>query len=194
MAADRRRAGGFAALLAACAAAGLLVLTGCGSSGSGGQPSWAKALGTSVTVAAPASAQPGHGSPGAAVQGFRAAIEAKNWAALCGYVEPAVHAQCTQLSTYGSAASRYFPSLKNIGLGYTAIDDNRALVVTTATFCAPPASSSTCHTNNDPAAVLSSGKLFSALWTEADNSSANDYSLALCVKAGGSWYVYLHTM
>jgi hypothetical protein len=180
--------------LLAWAAAGLLALTGCGSSGGGGQPSWAKALGAGVTVDAPTSAQPGHGSPGAAVQGFLTAIEAKNWAALCGYVEPAVYGQCTQLSTYGSAASRYFPSLKNIGLGYTATDGNRALVGTTGTLCAPPASSSTCHTNKDPAAILSSGKPFSTLWAEANNSSANAYSLALCVKAGESWYVYLQTM
>jgi hypothetical protein len=187
-----RRRGWLVPAAVVALAAGLLALTGCGSSGS--QPSWANALGTSVTVDAPASASPGHGSPGAAVQGFLAAIEAKNWAALCGYVEPAVHAQCTQLSAYGPAASRYFPSLENIGLGYTAIDGNRALVGTTGTFCAPPASSSTCHTNKDPAAIFSSGKAFSALWTESVNGSANAYSLATCVKAGGNWYVYLQSM
>jgi hypothetical protein len=50
-------------------------------------------------------------------------------------------------------------------------------------------------TNTNPAAILSSGTSFKALWAAsvADESiSANFYSLGPCVEAGGKWYFYLH--
>jgi hypothetical protein len=77
-------------------------------------------------------------------------------------------------------------TIKNLAIGYTAIRGNQALVGATGTFCA----SGKCSTNTDPAALFSSGKTFSALWSSADNQDASVYSLAACVKVDGKWYVY----
>ncbi|MBV9446792.1 MAG: hypothetical protein JO345_12970 [Streptosporangiaceae bacterium] len=159
--------------------------------GGNDRPAWARSLGTGVAVNRPGPASPGHGSPGAAVYGFLAAIEAKNWAALCEYAAPAGHAPCTHLPAWRTAARPYFPDLKNIALGYTATDGNTALVDTTGTVCPAFTSSSKCYTNEDPAAILSSGKPFSTLWTEAISTSGNTYWLIPCVMAGGSWYIYI---
>jgi hypothetical protein len=59
-------------LLVACGLAATLTTTGCSSSS---EPSWASALGSGVTVQAPAQTAPGNGSPAAAVQGFVGALE-----------------------------------------------------------------------------------------------------------------------
>jgi hypothetical protein len=125
------------------------------------------------------------------VYGFLAAIEAKKLAALCEYVVLPVHAQCPQLPVRGADAGSFFPDAKNIALGYTANDGSTALVGTTGTICPGFISSSGCYTNEDPAAILSSGKPFSTLWTEAISTSGTTYSLIPCVKKSGNWYVYL---
>jgi hypothetical protein len=75
----------------------------------------------------------------------------------------------------------------NFALGYTAIDGGRALVGTTGTFCSPEATPK-CITNDDPVAVLSSGKSFSTLWNETIHSTGG-YSLVPCIKVGGKWYL-----
>ena len=64
---------------------------------------------------------------------------------------------------------------------------HEALVGGTGTFCA----SGKCTTNTDPAALFSSGKTFSALWSTANNQNPGIYSLAaLIIEVDGKWYIY----
>ena len=175
----------------ACGLAGLLAAAGCSSgasSGSGSQPSWASALGSSVTVDAPAQVSPGTGSPAAAVQGVLTATGSGNYAQECNYVEPNEQADCKNASTGFTSADT--PSFKNVQIGYVAIDGTQALVGATGTFCVPNETPK-CYTNNDPAAIFSTKKSFSALWTQTNKAStANTYSLAPCIEISGKWYVY----
>jgi hypothetical protein len=171
--------------LLACGLAGLLA-AGCG--GSSAPPSWASALGSGVTVDPPAQVSPGTGSPAEVIQGVFAAIGSKQYKQECTYVEPSEQAGCKT----GAAAlnSSNAPSLKNAGIGYVAIDGDQALVGTTGTFCAPD-STPKCFTNSDPAAIFSTKKSFSTLWTQANQSSSqNAYSLAACIQVAGHWYLY----
>ena len=67
-----------------------------------------------------------------------------------------------------------------------------ALVGATGTFCVPNANPE-CYTNSDPAAIFSTQKSFSSLWTATNSSSSssqNAYSLVPCVEVSGPWYVY----
>jgi hypothetical protein len=175
------------AIMAVVVIATAAILTVVAIGGGSAQPPWAKALGAEVTVDAPASASPGHGSPGAAVSGLIGAVEAKSWAAFCEYAVVPGHDQCPDLSILSSGTSSLFPALKNIALGYIATDGNEALVGTTGTYCAANPTSE-CHTNQDPAAILSSGRPFSTLWTDALSNSANAYALIPCFKQNGEWY------
>jgi hypothetical protein len=162
-----------------------LVAAGCSSNSA---PPWASALGSGVTVTAPAQVSPGNGSPGAAIEGVFAAISAKNYPAECSYVEPSKQAACK--SGAASLSSSTAPSFKNAGIGYVATDGDKALVGTTGRFCIPDQTPE-CYTNNDPAAIFSSKKPFSTLWTDANkNSTTNVYSLAPCIEIGGKWYLY----
>jgi hypothetical protein len=171
----------------ACGLAGLLAVTAC-SSGSSAPPSWAAALGSGVTVTAPAQVSPGDGTPGAAVAGVFAAVGAKHYTAECTYLEPSVQADCK--SGAAQLTSKNAPNLKNAAIGYTVIHGNEALVGTTGTFCVP-GETPECYTNNDPAAILSSGKSFATQWTAANKtSSANAYTLAPCIEVNGKWYLY----
>jgi hypothetical protein len=177
------------AALLACGIAGLLSAVGCSSSS---QPSWASALGPSVTIVGPASVTSGQGSPGAAVQGLFAAIGAKHYKAECPYFQPSVQAECNSVPV--AEMSKDEPYFKNVGIGYVAIDGDKALVGTTGTFCVPNEKPA-CFTNNDPAAIFSGNKdSFGTLWTaqdKASNTSSDDnvYTLAPCVKVGGKWYL-----
>jgi hypothetical protein len=187
--------------IAAVAAA----IAGCGSSASstpgasaGGvvaasaKPSWASALGSGVTIVAPASASPGNGSPQAVVAGLAAAENSGNFTSVCQYYTPATQSQCkSQISAAVSASPSAVASAvghaTNFGIGYTAIDGTEALVGTTGTFCA----SGSCFTNSDPAAIFSTGKSFSDLWSGANSSSdSNTYTLAPCTEVDGKWYIY----
>jgi len=76
----------------------------------------------------------------------------------------------------------------NFALGYVVIDGNRAAVGMTGNFCTP-GHSPECFTNDDPAAVFSSAKSFSALWSNAVTPSS-EYSLNPCIEVGGKWYIY----
>ena len=170
--------------------------------GGGATPSWATALGSGVTVVPPASASPGLGSPQAAVAGDVADIESGQLLADCSYVVPDEQSNCkssinsVEASLGPSALASAAGTAKNFGLGYTAIDGNEALVGTTGTFCSSDSGSSgsspSCFTNSDPAAILSSGKSFATLWSEANNSnsSSSTYSLAPCMEVDGKWYLY----
>jgi hypothetical protein len=203
-----------AGAILACGTA-LLAITGCSSHSSGpsaaggatgatataatspstSAPSWASTLGSGVTVVAPETAAPGHDSPGAVVTGFFDALNAKKYVALCSYLIPGTQSGCRTLygaETPGSLA-KIMPFAKNVRLGYIAIDGMKALIGTTGEFCSP-LESPECSTNNSPAAILNSGKSFSALWTtaaaEASNSSGPAaYMLFPCQEVGGKWYL-----
>jgi hypothetical protein len=170
--------------LLACAATALAVVTSCSSSSA---PSWAAGLGSGVTVQSPAQVPPGNDSPGAAVAGVIAATTAKRYVDICDYAEPSVQAECKQDMTGIPASAEQ--TVKNGKIGYIAIHGDEALVGTTGTFCAPTETPK-CFTNNNPAAILSSGKPFATLWTEANNTASdNVYTLAPCIKVDGKWYL-----
>jgi hypothetical protein len=186
-AAGRPLRAGFGAAFLGCGLVGLLAVTGCSSSSA---PSWASALGPGVTVQAPVKVAPGYGSPAAAIEGVVSAIFPKHYQAECPYLQPSQQAMCR--SNASALTSSTGPSLQNAAIGYVATDGDRALVGTTGKFCSPQAKPE-CYTNNDPAAAFSSNKKsFSALWTEVNNDSqANTYSLAPCIRVNGKWYFYL---
>jgi hypothetical protein len=188
----------------------LLALAGCSSSSSissaaGGAtgttasaapapPSWVSALGSGVTVVAPETAAPGQDSPGALIAGYIHLLNTKSYKSFCSYLLPANQPDC--LALYSSAApgalAAAMPSLKNARAGYIAIDGTRALVGMTGEACSP-LDSPKCVTNNDPAALLNSGKSFDTLWkaTMAQANTPNAphvYSLLPCQKVGGKWY------
>jgi len=178
----------------ACGTAALLALAGCSSSPSSSAPSWASALGSGVTVVAPETTAPGNDSPGAVMTGFIDALSAKKYTALCSYLLPSTQSECRTIfsSVSLSTLSGKLPFAKNFRLGYVAIDGTKALIGTTGEECVP-GQSPECSTNNSPAAILDSGKSFSALWktavAEADSSSSsNAYALSPCLKVGGKWY------
>ena len=188
------------AALAACALAGLAVVAGCSSGG--GQPSWAGALGSGVTVDSPGSASPGTGSPEAVLVGVASAystgritspLSTGHLVDLCKYEEPSQRSGC--ISSWGSATLAEevdladLPIPKNVKPGYTAIDGDKALVGFTGTVCVLKLSPS-CFTNNDPAAILDSGKSFSTLWSQSLTSPGNVYSLSPAIKINGNWYAY----
>src|SRR5580658_7559269 len=175
----------------ACGLAGLLAAAGCSSgagSGASGQPSWASALGSGVTVDAPAQVSAGTGSPAAAVEGVLTAVGSGQYAQECNYVEPSEQSDCKTAAAGFNASDS--PSFKNVQIGYVATDGTQALVGATGTFCVPNETPK-CYTNNDPAAIFSTQKSFSALWTQTNKAStANTYSLAPCIEISGKWYVY----
>jgi hypothetical protein len=185
------------AALAACAMAALLAATACGSSGgsggglAGGQPSWAKTLGTGVTVVPPGTALPGNDSPGAVMAGVYAAIAKGPITDFCKYEQPSQQSACNSTFsqvTQAEVASQ-LPNFKNFGLGYVAIDGAKALIGVTGTICVPHQTPK-CFTNTDPAAIFKSGKPFATLWTQAVGAPANVYSLSPAVKVNGKWYAY----
>jgi hypothetical protein len=195
--------------LFACSSVLLLGLGGCGSSSpkvaaipaaatttaasassAGARPAWAQGLGAGVTVIAPATTPPGHGTPGAALQGEVNAANMGKLVGACPYFPPSTQAACHAKLAGVPAADD--PTFKGFALGYTAIHGDQALVGATATTCVP-GQKPACSTNNDPAAIFSTAKPFAALWAEAtanNNSAAfTGYSLAPCIKIGNSWYV-----
>ena len=105
----------------------------------------------------------------------------------CAAFEPSVVAKC-QTDVSGAPASDD-PTYKDFHTGYVAADGDQALVGATGTFCEPTGKPA-CSSNSDPAAILSSGKPFATLWSEAvaaQGSNSNSYSLAPCTKVNGSW-------
>lgn len=199
--------------LAACAVAGLLALVGCSSGGSSsssgastpasssatastspaastpasGQPSWAASLGAGVTVTAPQAFSPGTDSPGAAVQGELSAFASKKPTTLCDYQQPSFQAQCK--AGISQVPADHLPFASNTAIGWVAIQGTKALVGTTGKYCTP-GQTPECFTNSDPAALFTSAKTFSQLWSDAVKSPVNAYSLAPCVQVGGKWYIY----
>ena len=186
MTTDRTRATTRAALLV-CALVGLLAAAGCSSGSSGSQPSWASKLGSGVTVTGPAKVTPSNDSPAAAVSGLITAFTTKQYAAECGFLQPSAQTNCS--TAVGQMNSSNAPYASNTGIGYVAVHGSQALVGTTGTFCSP-GQKPECYTNNDPAAIFSSGKSFSDLWNQANqNSNQNAYTLAPCIEINGKWYI-----
>jgi hypothetical protein len=188
--------------LGACALAGVLAATGCSSgSGSGGgsgagstgsgQPSWAKSLGTRVTIVPPGPASPGNATPGDVMAGVVKALSVGPITDFCRYEQPSQQSSCR--TTFGqvtrSEAASELPTFKHFALGYMAIDGTKALIGVTGTICVPNQKPS-CYTNKDPAAILDSGKPFATLWNKAVAAPANVYSLSPAIEVNGSWYAY----
>lgn len=201
-----RRLGTGLALLA-CGVTGVVALAGCGSgtpssspattTSSGATstsatvsalPSWASALGAGVTVVAPRSASPGHGSPGSVVAGLVASLASKHLKNQCAYVPPDDQAPCR--SQVSQVPASQMPYATNFALGYVVISGDKAVVGMTGKFCTP-GKSPECFTNDDPAAIFSTAKSFAALWANAIKPS-KIYSLNPCIEIGGKWYMYIH--
>jgi hypothetical protein len=177
-------------VLAACALASLAAVGGCTSGA--GQPSWAGALGSGVTVDSPGSASPGNGSPAGVLLGVAAAYSTQHFTDLCKYEEPSQRSGCTSAWSGTPALDvdlADLPIFKNVKPGYTAIDGNKALIGFTGKVCVLKLSPS-CFTNNDPAAILDSGKSFSALWSQSLTWHGNGYSPSPAIKVNGTWYAY----
>jgi hypothetical protein len=185
------------AVLAACALAILAAVAGCtsggGQSSSAGSPrSWAGSLGSGVMVDPPGSAAPGNDSPQGVMLGVAAAYSG-HYTGLCRYEPPGAQSGCVAAWS-GDPGDRVdlseLPFGRNIKPGYTAIDGDEALIGYTGSVCELKRSPS-CVTNNDPAAILDSGKSFSTLWTQSLLSfSESGYSLSQAVKINGKWYAY----
>lgn len=173
-------------------AAALLAVAACGSGGSVGSapsaaPSWEKALGAGVTVTA-GNASPGDGSPGGSLLGALAGANADDFAKFCSYFSPSNQGSCISAYSGMSAASLKAAMItsKNVVVTYTAIDGDEALVGITGTVCDPNQTPS-CVSNTDPAALLDSGKPFTALWSESVASTSGYTPLAM-TKVNGKWY------
>ena len=123
--------------------------------------------------------------------GVAAAFTTGHLVDLCKYQQPS--AGCT--SFWGSPNLRSqvdladYPTFKNLKIGYTAIHGDKALVGFTGTICVLKDYPS-CFTNKNPAAVLDTGKSFSALWSQSLTSQANVASLSPVIKINGNWYAY----
>ena len=163
--------------------------TGTGHATGGASPSWARSLGSGVTVTAPGAAA--SGSPGAVLASAIAAIEAGSYAKICHYLQPSQQSKCKSEfgSAQASAIATAMPTFKNLTVSYTATDGTKALVGLTGTICSPEQKPS-CVTNNDAAAIFDSGKTFAELWTESVTSTSNAYSLTPMIKINGKWYGY----
>jgi hypothetical protein len=182
-------AAGATLALAACSSGSSSGSAGASGSGSSGStPSWAAALGPGTTVTLPRSVTPGHDSPGAAVLGYVNSLTDKDPKAACGYAEPSEQSACA--SSFAQASKDQLPYGRNMVIGYVATHGTQALVGITGTLCSP-GSKPECATNTNPAAVLSSGKSFASLWSQAQSSSSssNSYAPAPCVEVSGKWYL-----
>jgi hypothetical protein len=176
----------------------LLVTAGvaaCGSSGGGSSsltgsslPSWAKSLGSGVEVIPPGSTSPDNNTPADVLTGLVDAIKAKNYKGVCQFYEPSQQSSCASTMSEATTAElgTAFQSFTTIKPTYTVIDGTEALVGATGTVCDP--STNKCSTNNDPTAILDSGKPFSQLWQTAVNSTSDAYEPVPVVKVNGKWY------
>jgi len=180
-------------VLAACALAGLAAVAGCTSGAGAGAPSAAGGLGSGVRVESPRSASAGTDSPQAVMIGVVTAYSTGRFADSCKYEEPSQQFGCTSAWSPGPPGSHgdtsELPFFRNVKPGYTAIDGDKALVGFTGTRCILKELPS-CITNDDPAAVLDSGKSFSTLWSQSLTSLPTVYALIPAIKVNGSWYVY----
>jgi hypothetical protein len=161
---------------------------GSGTSTGSSLPSWAKSLGSGVQVIAPGATSPDTNTPADVVTGLVDAIKAKNYKGFCQYYEPSQQSSCESEMSQVTPAElgSALQSFTTIKPTYTVIDGSQALVGATGTVC--DSSSGKCTTNNDPAAILDSGKPFSQLWQTAVNSTSDAYEPIPVVKVNGKWY------
>lgn len=146
--------------LTALAAAGMLTVAACGSSGkSGSTPS------------------PGHDSPAAAVMGLIRGLQAHNSAAACSYFVPSQQSSCNSAQLPGATGS--------VTIGRTVVNGDRALVVVlTSKFCVQ----GQCLSNNDPSKGLPSGSTtFDQAYTTTQSSQSDPTTP--CQRVNGKWYV-----
>jgi hypothetical protein len=176
-----------------------LAVAGCGAGGSSSTtgsgpvkakaslpPAWAATLGPGVAVTAPSAGVPVPDTPAAAVIGYIHQLAAPNPGGACLYWVPTNLANC---QSFMSAEDRQAFGLKykSFGIGYTAVYSDLALVVVTHTQLCQPKSCTPDNTN--PAALLDSGKSFTALWEQAVKPDAS-YSLVIpCIQGDGVWYI-----
>jgi len=176
----------------------LLAVAGCASAGpapgsaasaaattSSPPPSWAAALGPDVEVVGPLTGAPAADTPAAAVLGYIHQLAAPNPAGACLYMTPANQANCQS----GMAQDQTgYASYSSLGIGYTAIYGDLALVVTThAHLCV---AKSCIPDNSNPAVDLDSGKSFVTLFGEAVNPNTDPPGLIPCIRGdGGIWYL-----
>ena len=83
---------------------------------------------------------------------------------------------------------------KNFGIGSVQIEGNRALVVTTGTYCTTTSSGKGCVSNADSNLGFDSGHSFTTLWTDVTSLKGNARFWAFIVptqKESGKWYVTL---
>jgi hypothetical protein len=128
--------------------------------------------------------------------GYAKAISGTRFQAVCPYLPPSGRSNCLSEAKAIDLDKPYHskvPYTKNFGVGYVAVDGAKAVVGTTGTYCQPGASP-LCLTNDDPAAIFTSGKSFASLYKMAiagTNSppGKNPYTLYPCVELGGKWYV-----
>jgi hypothetical protein len=176
--------------LAACALACLAAVASCTSNG--GQPSWAGSLGSGVTVESPGSTVAGNVSLEGVLIGVATAFSTGHYSDMCRYAEPSQRSGCTSAWS-GSPGLDVdladFPTFKNLKPGYIAIDGDKALIGFTGTVCVLKLSPS-CFTNKDPAAILDSGKSFSALWMQSLMWYGDGYYPSPAVNINGNWYAY----
>jgi hypothetical protein len=130
---------------------------------------------------------------------FLDATNAKKFTAICASEVPSQRPKCQAVfrSASPSVIDPLMPFSRKAGLGYVAVHGTEALIGTTGEYCVPGAKPE-CYTNNDPAAILDSGKPFSALWktTIAEDNSSNSpnvYSLFPALEVDGKWYLDLFT-
>jgi hypothetical protein len=130
----------------------------------------------------------GHGSPGAALTGFLAALSSKNPATSCGYIFLG-SARCRVQTGQGSRDQ--LPYGVSVKIGYVAVGGTRALIGFTGKICWTGATPE-YMANTNPASLFSAGNTFAALWTQTVNPNSSDtfsYRLLPCVEVGGQWYV-----
>lgn len=153
-------------------------------------PKWVAALGPGVTVTGPEQVTAGHGSPGAALAGFLAALSSADTAAACGYAYADARSAAQCEAAFRRVQRNQLPYGKSVKIGYVAVDGTRALVGITGAICSP-GSTPQCVTNADPAAIFSAGSTFTTLWAQRVNPSPsnNGYMPIPCSEVAGKWYV-----
>ena len=167
------RRGGFVVFLLAA-----MGLAACSSSGSG--PLGAN--GGSST------AQPGHGSPSAAVIGFLTDLKAggDSW---CSYIDPSDQKTCQEGSQEVDIKLN-----GNFSIGNNVVQGEQALVAVTGNLCLSESGDVTtptteCEGNSDPNAGLPpKAGTFSQAYSTAVNSSNEDTTVP-CIEVNGNWYV-----
>jgi hypothetical protein len=189
-----------------------LVVTACGTAGTGGatgatatggtsgarasgggvvSASWASALGPEVTIYGPGTAVAGHDSPQQAMVGYIAALNENDYKVVCSYMEPSQQAGCDAVMSYeakgtGENAPAVY-KITDFKLGYSAVySGSEALVGSTGTVCVKSSGKNDCTTNNNPAAVLDGGHPFFLLWDNV--GGGNGYYPRAVVAIEGKWY------